>query len=82
MVKDVLEVPLKTILYADDAGGRNQGKLQENVTRLQETLARNGLQQGAMKTKFLNREEGTERMLDCYGQQTEGWRNSDTSYAI
>ena len=80
MAKELMEGPLKTILYADDIAliADSREELQDKVQRWQEVLAENGLRLNVKKTKFMSSEECNEPIIDCLGSASKGSRTSST----
>ena len=73
MAKELMEGPLKTILYADDIAliADSREELQDKVQRWQDVLAANGLRLNVKKTKFLSSEECAEVIVDRHGESIE-----------
>nr|CDJ82820.1 RNA-directed DNA polymerase (reverse transcriptase) domain containing protein [Haemonchus contortus] len=71
ITEELVDGPLKTILYADDIAliAENKEELQNNLQKWQKVLAENGLR--LKKTKFLSSEEGMESITDGYGEAIE-----------
>ncbi|XGW23143.1 hypothetical protein V3C99_005413 [Haemonchus contortus] len=77
ITEEVMDEPLKTILYADDIAliAESKGKLQDKPQNGQRVLAENGLRLDVKKTKFLNSGEGTESIVDARGEAIEKVRD-------
>uniref|UniRef100_A0A0N4WN98 Reverse transcriptase domain-containing protein n=1 Tax=Haemonchus placei TaxID=6290 RepID=A0A0N4WN98_HAEPC len=70
ITEELVDGPLKTILYADDIAliAESKEELQDNLQKWQKVLAENGLRLNVRKTKFLSSEEGMESITDDYGE--------------
>nr|CDJ94779.1 RNA-directed DNA polymerase (reverse transcriptase) domain containing protein [Haemonchus contortus] len=70
ITEELVDGPLKTILYADDIAliAESKVELQDNLQKWQKVLAENGLRLNVKKTKFLSSEEGIESNTDGYGE--------------
>ena len=73
ITEELMDGPLKTILYADDIAliAESKEELQDNLQKWQKVLAENGLRRNVKKTKFLSFEEGIESITDGYGEAVE-----------
>nr|CDJ93072.1 RNA-directed DNA polymerase (reverse transcriptase) domain containing protein [Haemonchus contortus] len=71
--EELVDGPLKTILYADDIAliAESKEELQGNLQKWQKVLAGNGLRLNVKKTKFLSSEKGMESITDVYGEAIE-----------
>nr|CDJ91569.1 RNA-directed DNA polymerase (reverse transcriptase) domain containing protein [Haemonchus contortus] len=73
ITEELVDGPLKTILYADDIAliAESKEELQDNLQKWQKKLAENGLLLNVKKTKFLSSEEGMDSITDGYGKAIE-----------
>ncbi|XGW34175.1 hypothetical protein V3C99_018193, partial [Haemonchus contortus] len=73
ITEELVDGPLKTILYADDIAliAESKEELQDNLQKWQKVLAENGLRLNVKKTKFLSSEEGMESITDGYEEAIE-----------
>nr|CDJ90887.1 RNA-directed DNA polymerase (reverse transcriptase) domain containing protein [Haemonchus contortus] len=73
ITEELVDGPLKTILYADDIAliAESKEELQDNLQKWQKVLAESGLRLNVKKTKFLSSEEGMESITDGYGEAIE-----------
>ncbi|XGW34423.1 hypothetical protein V3C99_018363 [Haemonchus contortus] len=70
ITEELMDGPLKTILYADDIAliAESKDELQDKLQNWQRVLAESGLRLNVKKTKFLSSEEGTESIVDGRGE--------------
>ncbi|XGW19497.1 hypothetical protein V3C99_003389 [Haemonchus contortus] len=73
ITEELMDGPLKTILYADDIAliAESKDELQDKLQNWQRVLAESGLRLNVKKTKFLSSEEGTESIVDGRGEDIE-----------
>nr|CDJ93788.1 RNA-directed DNA polymerase (reverse transcriptase) domain containing protein [Haemonchus contortus] len=69
ITEELVDGPLKTILYADDIALIAESK--EDLQKWQKVLTENGLRLNVKETKFLSSEEGMESIIDGYAEAIE-----------
>nr|CDJ97414.1 RNA-directed DNA polymerase (reverse transcriptase) domain containing protein [Haemonchus contortus] len=73
ITEELMDGPLKTILYADDIAliAESKDELQHKLQNWQRVLTESGLRLNVEKTKFLSSEEGMESIVDGRGEAIE-----------
>ncbi|XGW10124.1 hypothetical protein V3C99_011974 [Haemonchus contortus] len=77
ITEELVDGPLKTILYADDIApvAKSKEGLQDKLQKWQKVLADNGLRLNVKMTKFLSSEECTESNIEGHREAIEKVQN-------